>query len=44
LITLIAENKTRKEAARIEWQHRPAKRIGWNRGKGGGKYRKLFEA
>jgi len=44
LFALLAEKLTRKEAARIEWQHRPVKAIGWNRGMGGGKYRKLFEA
>jgi hypothetical protein len=41
--TLLATNKTREEAARIEWEHRPARQIGWNTRKGGGKFGLLFE-
>jgi len=36
--TLLAVNYPRFEAARLEWQHRPRRRIGWNIKAGGGKF------
>jgi hypothetical protein len=44
LFTLLARDLTREEAARIEWEHRKQRLIGWNRGKGGGKFRQQFES
>lgn len=44
VFTLLAREVTRVEAARIEWEHRKEPLIGWNQGKGGGKFRPLFES
>ncbi|UVO25855.1 hypothetical protein [Bradyrhizobium arachidis] len=40
----MAENLTRFEAAKIEWEHRKQRHIGWNTKQGGGKFiRNLME-
>jgi hypothetical protein len=43
IFTLLAREVTREEAARIEWEHRKQPLTGWNQGKGGGKFRPIFE-
>lgn len=45
IFTVLAENLTRFEAAKMEWEHRKQRHIGWNTKKGGGKFiRTLLEA
>jgi hypothetical protein len=44
LYTVMAENLTRFEAAKMEWQYRKQKHIGWNNVIGGGKFRTMLEA
>lgn len=44
IFTVLARNLTRFEAAKIEWEHRKQRHIGWNHKKGGGKFiRSLME-
>lgn len=44
VVTWLAENLTRFEAAKIEWEHRKQRHIGWNTKQGGGKFiRNLME-
>jgi hypothetical protein len=38
LFTVLAENLTRFESAKLEWEHRKERHIGWNSKKGGGKF------
>ena len=38
VFTVLAENLTRFEAAKMEWERRKQRRIGWNTKKGGGKF------
>jgi hypothetical protein len=38
IFTVLAENLTRFEAAKMEWEHRKQTHIGWNTKVGGGKY------
>jgi hypothetical protein len=45
IFTVLAENLTRFEAAKMEWEHRKQRNIGWNIKMGGGKFiRSLLEA
>jgi hypothetical protein len=45
IFTVLAENLTRFEAAKLEWEHRKQRHIGWNTKTGGGKFlRALMEA
>jgi hypothetical protein len=44
IFTVLAASLTRFEAAKMEWEHRKQRHIGWNTKKGGGKFiRQLLE-
>jgi len=40
--TLLAVNYPRFEAAKLEWQYRPRRHIGWNIKQGGGKFIRIL--
>ena len=44
LCTNLAVNLTRFEAAKMEWEHRKQRNIGWNTKAGGGKFIRDLEA